>query len=71
MAVIYFYDRLLVSSQEYSLIWDRKNIGIIIPAVYGAMHFFTAANLLLQICTPTDAPYEVIHIPLCIVSSTI
>ncbi|EPS96941.1 hypothetical protein FOMPIDRAFT_1052797 [Fomitopsis schrenkii] len=26
--VVYFYDKLLVSAQEYNLLWGRKNIGI-------------------------------------------
>lgn len=62
LLALYFYDKLLVGHQEVDLIWRRKNIGFIVPTIYGAMHICTAFYIFMAFCPPPDASCKVCYL---------
>ena len=56
---LYFYDRVLVLSQEVDLMWRRKNSGYVVLSVYIALHVSTIFYLISGLCAPDNISCEV------------
>lgn len=56
---LYFYEKLLVCVREVDFIWRRKDVGIVVPVIYGTMHASTVLLLLLALYVPASESCEV------------